>query len=35
VRPVGILHLRRKKLNRAAQEFLELASRVGAPPVMA
>lgn len=35
VRPVGILHLRRKKLNRAAQEFLKLASRVGAPPVLA
>jgi LysR family transcriptional regulator, transcriptional activator of the cysJI operon len=35
VRPVGILHLRRKKLNRAAQEFLELASRVGTPPVPA
>jgi DNA-binding transcriptional LysR family regulator len=35
VRPVGILHLRRKKLNHAAQEFLELASRVGTPPVPA
>jgi hypothetical protein len=35
VRRVGILHLRRKKLNHAAQEFLEPASRVGTPPVPA
>jgi DNA-binding transcriptional LysR family regulator len=29
-RPVGIVHLRRKKLNRAAREFLELALGAGA-----